>query len=375
MLQNRKSQKKILIVIGSEEVKQNLTELLQKNNYNVVAAPNGYDGYKYAISSPPNLIIADIIIPKMNGLEMLKLVRDNSSTSEIPFIFLTEKAATIDRRAAMNSGADDFLSIPFKNDDILNSIKIRLEKKEKIDLKFNKVFKSISGKIPHELRTPLTSIIGFTNSMMEEINTLTKNEMIDMLYTIKSASLRLHRTIEKFIIFSAAEMINMDKTSHEHLLSKVTEVNAFLFYPVINQKTNSEDKSPTINLNTSVGKVMITEEHFNIITAELIENAVKFSYPNRPIDIYSEEDENTYTIVIKNYGRGMTEEEINSLAPFKQFRRTKYEQQGNGLGLMIVSNLSNFYNIEFNLSSVLNEYTSASVRFRKHKSVSILTKN
>ncbi len=368
MLQNSKIQKRILIVIGSEEVKQNLTEILEQNNYNVTVAPNGYDGYKYAINDPPNLIIADIIIPKMNGLEMLKLVRDNSFTSEIPFIFLTEKAATIDRRIAMNSGADDFLSIPFKNDDILTSIKTRLEKKEKIDLKFNKVFKSISGNIPHELRTPLTSIIGFTNTLMEEINTLSKNEMIDMLYTVKSAALRLHKTIEKFIIFSSTEIINMDKTSHEHLLSKVTEVNAFLFYPVINQKTSNEDKSPTLNLKTSVSKIMIAEEHFNIIIGELIENAVKFSYQDKPIDIYSEDDDDTYTIVIKNYGRGMMLEEINSLAPFSQVNRQKYEQQGNGLGLMIVSNLSNFYNAEFNLSSIPNEYTSASVKFRKQKS-------
>ena len=368
MLPIIKKQKKILIVGDSEEVKQTLIQLLEKNNYKIIIATNGYDGYKYAINERPDLIIADLVMQEIDGLEMLKLIRENAYTSEIPFIFLTEKSATIDRRVGMNSGADDYISIPFKDDDILNSIKTRLDKKDKIDKKFDTVFRSISGNIPHEFRTPLVSIIGFTNIMLDEFYTLDKRELIEMLFNIKSASLRLHRTIEKFIVFSEAEVLNMDKANHEHLLSKVTEVNAFLLYSVINDKMKQLDNPIEVNLNTSYGKILIAEDYFNEIFGELIENAIKFSYKGKLIDISSTEDNDTYTILVKNYGRGMTEEEISNLAPFIQYNRQKYEQQGNGLGLIIVRSLSNFFNVEFKISSVPNEYTSASVKFRKQKS-------
>jgi two-component system, sensor histidine kinase and response regulator len=358
-------QKKILIVESSPNVRQQLTELLEKNDYKITIAENGYDGYKFALHEPPDLIIADIVIPMMNGLEMLKLLRENSYTSEIPFIFLTEKAATIDRRIGMNSGADDYLSIPFKSDDILNALKTRLEKKDGIDKKFDKVFRSISGNIPHELRTPLGSIIGFTNMMLDEFYSLEKTEMVDMLLKIKGASLRLHKTIEKFIIFSEAEVLNMDKTNNAKLLAKETEVNAFLLYSVTTDKMKVEENSIPVNLETTYGKIQIAEDYFMIMLGELVENAIKFSFPNKPIDIYSSESESAYTLTVKNYGRGMTEEEIASMAPFNQHNRQKYEQQGNGLGLMIVSSLATFFNVGFNLISVPDQYTEASLRFRK----------
>jgi len=265
----------------------------------------------------------------------------------------------------MNSGADDYLSIPFKSDDILNALKTRLEKKDGIDKKFDKVFRSISGNIPHELRTPLGSIIGFTNMMLDEFYTLEKMEMLDMLHKIKGASLRLHKTIEKFIIFSEAEVLNMDKTNNSKLLSKETEVNAFLLYSVTNEKMKVEDSTIPVNLETTYGKIQIAEDYFMIMFGELIENAIKFSFPNKAIDIYSSESESAYTLTVKNYGRGMTEEEIASMAPFNQHNRQKYEQQGNGLGLMIVSSLATFYNVGFNLISVPDQYTEASLRFRK----------
>ena len=83
-------QKKILIVESSPNVRQQLAELLEKNGYKITIAENGYDGYKFALHEPPDLIIADIIIPMMSGLEMLKLLRENSYTSEKPLQSFTE---------------------------------------------------------------------------------------------------------------------------------------------------------------------------------------------------------------------------------------------------------------------------------------------
>ena len=73
---------------------------------------------------------------------------------------------------------------------------------------------------------------------------------------------------------------------------------------------------------------------------KIVENAIKFSYPDKPIDVSSVEDDSTYTLKVKNYGRGMSEDEIKNITPFLQHNRQIHEQQGNGLGLMIVKRLT-----------------------------------
>jgi len=357
--------KKILVVEDSGDLCENLIDLLKVNNYTVLSADNGEDGYKSAITEIPDLIIADMLMPKMDGLELLKLLRENNLTSGIPFIFLTSKSATIDRRAGMNMGADDYITKPFQAEDMLNAIKIRLEKKETQEKKFEKVYRSISGNIPHELRTPLVSIIGFTNIMLEEMYELERRELVDMLLKVKYSSLRLHKTIEKFIVFSESEILINNKTEHTPLLNKQTEIHAFLLDHIVSSKMKLEDLELPVNLNSSFANVMIAEEHFCIMFGELIENAIKFSYPNKPIEISSSEDNSTYTLKVKNYGRGMNEEEIKNIAPFQQHGRQTHEQQGNGLGLMIVKRFADFYMVEFNLISLPGEYTEATLKFKK----------
>ncbi len=98
---------------------------------------------------------------------------------------------------------------------------------------------------------------------------------------------------------------------------------------------------------------------------ELIDNAVKFSFPSKPIEIYSTEDAETYSLVIKNYGRGMSEEEIKNASPFIQHNRSYYEQQGNGLGLAIVQRVAEFYNVSLKIKSEKDSYLEANLTFRK----------
>jgi two-component system, sensor histidine kinase and response regulator len=364
--EKKKKMKKILIIEDSDDVRENLIDLLEINNFNVISADNGESGYRLATTETPDLIIADIMMPKMDGLELLKLLRDNNLTSAIPFIFLTAKSATIDRRAGMNMGADDYITKPFQAEDVLTAVKIRLEKKDLQEKKFEKVYRSISGNIPHELRTPLVSIIGFTNIMLEEMYDLERRELVDMLLKVKYSSLRLHKTIEKFIVFSESEVLINNKIEHASLLTKKTEIHAFLLDHIISAKMKIEDLELPVNLTSSFGNVLIAEEHFCIMFGELVENAIKFSYPNKPIEISSADDDSTYTLKVKNFGRGMTEDEIKTTAPFLQHNRQIHEQQGNGLGLMIVKRLAGFYDIEFNLTSIIGEYTEATLKFKKN---------
>ena len=142
-------QNKILVVEDSDDLRENIISLLEINDYEVIIAENGYDGLQLAIKEVPDLIISDRMMPVMEGTQMLQELRNNSITSNIPFIFLTAKSSKADIRDGMNYGADDYLPKPFEANDLLTAVKTRLTKKIKTDEILNKVYKNISQSIPH----------------------------------------------------------------------------------------------------------------------------------------------------------------------------------------------------------------------------------
>lgn len=123
--------KKILVVEDDPRLNSNLAELLLAEGYTPNSAGNGIEALKCIDEEIPDLIISDISMPEMNGMELLEKVKSNLRTSSVPFIFLTAKAESYDIRNGMNLGADDYLTKPFKTSVLLDSIAVRLKKREK----------------------------------------------------------------------------------------------------------------------------------------------------------------------------------------------------------------------------------------------------
>ncbi|HEX2866243.1 MAG TPA: response regulator [Ignavibacteriales bacterium] len=120
---------KILVIEDHSPVRENIKQLLEKAGYSVLTAENGSQGVDAALKEKPDLIISDIMMPVMNGYDVLKELSSIRQTSSVPFIFLTAKAEMADLRTGMELGADDYLVKPFKAGDLLKAIKTRLEKR------------------------------------------------------------------------------------------------------------------------------------------------------------------------------------------------------------------------------------------------------
>jgi CRP-like cAMP-binding protein/CheY-like chemotaxis protein len=120
--------KKILIIEDNLEVRENTEEILSLAGYEVVTAENGKVGVEKAQSLIPDLIICDIMMPELDGYGVLHILSKGNETATIPFIFLTAKTETTDIRKGMNLGADDYLTKPFDDTDLLNAIEVRLRK-------------------------------------------------------------------------------------------------------------------------------------------------------------------------------------------------------------------------------------------------------
>ena len=124
--------KSILVIEDQEDVRENIIELLELSSYEVAGAGDGREGVKQALASPPDLVLCDIMMPEMDGYEVLYLLSKNQSTASIPFIFLTAKAEKSDFRKGMNMGADDYITKPFQEIDLLGAIERRIQRHEEL---------------------------------------------------------------------------------------------------------------------------------------------------------------------------------------------------------------------------------------------------
>ena len=125
--------KKLLLIEDNLEMRENTAEILELAGYEMYTAENGKGGVKIAQEVEPDLIICDIMMPELDGYGVLRILSKNPYTASIPFIFLTAKAEKGDIRKGMNMGADDYLTKPFEEVELLDAIEVRLQKSEAMD--------------------------------------------------------------------------------------------------------------------------------------------------------------------------------------------------------------------------------------------------
>lgn len=130
--------KKIILIEDNKDMRENIAEILELAKYVVFTAKNGKEGVELAQKEKPDLIICDIMMPVLDGYGVLHLLAKNTETASIPFIFLTAKADRTDLRKGMEMGADDYLTKPFDDIELLNAIESRLKKSELIKREFSK---------------------------------------------------------------------------------------------------------------------------------------------------------------------------------------------------------------------------------------------
>ena len=129
---------KILLIEDNPEMRENTTEILELADFVVISAPDGKMGVEAAKAENPDLIICDIMMPVMDGYEVLNELSREEKTSVIPFIFLTAKAERNDLRKGMELGADDYLTKPFDDRELLNAIEVRLKKTDLLKKTFTR---------------------------------------------------------------------------------------------------------------------------------------------------------------------------------------------------------------------------------------------
>jgi DNA-binding NarL/FixJ family response regulator len=122
--------KKILVIEDEPEMRRNIAALLRYYDYEPIAAENGQVGVEVARREKPDLILCDVMMPELDGYGVLQALQTDASLARIPFIFLTAKGEKDDLRSGMNLGADDYLTKPVANADLVRAIETRLRRSQ-----------------------------------------------------------------------------------------------------------------------------------------------------------------------------------------------------------------------------------------------------
>jgi len=119
---------RIVVIEDEPEMRRNLVRLLRLEGYDTVEAADGDAGLRAIRERKPALVICDVMMPRVDGHAVLAAVRADAQLQSIPFIFLTARADRADQRGGMNLGADDYITKPFANDDVLAAVSARLQR-------------------------------------------------------------------------------------------------------------------------------------------------------------------------------------------------------------------------------------------------------
>ncbi|MBE9128689.1 MULTISPECIES: response regulator [unclassified Coleofasciculus] len=354
--------KTILIIEDEEYVREIICEILKAENFEVFDAENGRIGVQLAEEKQPDLIICDVMMPELDGYGVIDQLRQNPATEAIPFIFLTARADKSDLRYGMELGADDYLTKPFTQDELLGAIAARQGKQaianRQSQQRVNELRDHLTHSLPHELNTPLNGILGLAQLLINDYDSMDRDEALEMLESIHASGRRLYRLTQNFLLYADLELIATDSEQVKALQrSEVTCQSQPLIREVAFQKAQQVHREGDLRLDLPGAVVRISESKLRKIVEELVDNAFKFSIPNTPVILLGQCQDCTFDLSVINVGRGMTAEQIASLGAYRQFKRKLYEQQGSGLGLAIAKRLTELQGGRLTIESIPDQKT------------------
>lgn len=326
---------KILIIEDDTLIRKNLADMLELNGHTVVEACDGREGVD-CCSSPPDFIISDINMPVMDGYEAMQAIQLLPGCAQIPYIFLTAVSDRAGQRKAMSLGADDYITKPFTEKEVIEAIDARARRqrplKERIEGMLAREEAQFSAQWSHELLTPLNGVLGGLELIEAEIDQISKEELRGLLAVIRESAERQYALARKLIMYFKLEYEKerpqQQPPSHAGLILPAAASRA----------AAAAGRSSDLTLKFVEAELPLHPDILYSAVYEIAENAFRFSKPGTPVCIEGSKNETSYDISINDEGCGMTPAQCAAVTAFRQYNRDHTNQQGLGLGVAIAQN-------------------------------------
>ena len=337
---------KILVVEDNALLREQIIATLEMEGFDVISAGDGIEAVAMAREHQPSLIISDIMMPGMDGLEALRQLRSYPELTETPLIFLTARVARKDIRIGMELGADDYVTKPCEMKELLGAVRSRLNRHAETQksqlLTQSKESVRILNTLPHEMLTPLTLVSGMSDILKFDLKqgSSAPDHSEEILDIIGSAGKRLEHLASNLTLHHQLVLAESDPEQAELFISKeVSNLVSTLTSTAWNIAARHNRLEDLCWEAHGDFQVRIASRYLERALSEIIDNAFKFSLPSTPVTLSLQRIGGEIEISISDKGVGMTTEECSGLKPYAQWHREKREQQGMGLGFVIARRL------------------------------------
>lgn len=355
---------KILVIEDEQGLRSNICDMLQLEGFEVLQAPDGQVGLEIAFAHHPDIILCDLTMPNVNGYQFLTRLRAKTDFADIPVILITGRTERKYLRHGMELGADDFLTKPFSDRELLGAVNARLERQETLTysntVALEKARRAMVRMVTHELQTPLSSLMMVQKIIERQAGSISHDQMLDFIDSLRSGSQRLYHVVEQIVFMMQIE--------NELLTTKVIERDGVetdlwdLMTASINQARNFafRNRSGEIILNgrDDYAPLYVYVPALKHALAELITNALNFSPEDSQIVISVWNADGQAWINMVDQGPGIPQKALDrAQQDFEQINRETGEQQGIGLGLWLSRRLVELHGGTMEINSVLDKGT------------------
>lgn len=346
--------------------------LERKATYQLHYAANGQDAITSLDILRPDLILLDVMMPGIDGIETCRQIKAMKQWKAVPIIMVTALNEKSDLANCIAAGADDFISKPVNTVELRARVQSMLRIKQQYDSiqtlshiqentidvlesSLNELRGNLASSLSHELNTPLNGILGMIGLLKDNIEEMDIAEIHEMLYLADQSARRLEHLTKKFLIYLELELstsrYNKDKSNWTQFSSSAVEAQ-------IRSYAQSVNRVNDLVFDIEEAEIALSARHLSIVLREVVDNALKFSPPNKNITISSRIAGSMLSIAIHDLGRGMTTAQIDKIGAFMQFERKSYEQQGAGMGLNIVKKIVELAGGKFSITSFYQQETT-----------------
>ncbi|MCK4919842.1 MAG: hybrid sensor histidine kinase/response regulator [Bacteroidales bacterium] len=328
----------ILIVDDNSVNVMLLEEVLHNNNYNTIIAKSGQDALDEIDKNHPDLILLDIMMPEMDGIELCSKFKSNRITQNIPVIFLTALKDIESIKRGFSVGGVDYVVKPFIVEELLARVNVHLElKRQKSDLEeSNSTKDKLFSIISHDLKSPYANLLFIIEQLKINIDNYDTKKIIYILDKILNTSLNQYKLIENLLEWARLSSSKLVTKPEKMDMRLCIEKNLDLFLNNANHKEISLQFE-----NQDIGNIYVyADEHMiDTVLRNLISNAIKFTSGNGKVIIKLKKLTELVEVTIEDTGIGMNELEISDIFDVISFKtKTKIGtagETGTGLGLFI----------------------------------------
>jgi signal transduction histidine kinase len=330
----------ILVVDDTHDNLRLLNRILTAHGYHVRPVLDGAKALSVAQNTPPDLILLDIVMPKLDGYAVCEQLKADDRTRHVPVIFISALGDTFDKVKAFSLGGVDYITKPFQEEELLarvnthlllRNVQTQLREKNRELEELNAYKDKFFSIIAHDLKNPLTGFLSFA-SILEHFEDLRKDEITELTMQFRASAENLFALLENLLTWSRIQRDMFEYRPCRIDLWVIIAKNIELFTPNARQKQITLRQSVQEQTTASGDYEMI-----DFIVRNLLSNAVKFTRTDGIIDVSATPHENDVTVAIADTGIGISEKMLARLFRIDATcqRAGTADDKGTGLGLIL----------------------------------------